>query len=193
MAWAPQQQQVGGGAVGAVLSEQLELFISCRNLPKMDLNSPSDPFVVISQKNESNGRFFELMKTEVIQDNNNPEFTKQIHIDYKFEEVQILRLDIYDADAPNINQLSKHDYIGYCEFVLGDLVTSNGCKLAMKLKDKKNKQLLVNKAPSICIVRSEEIKKNNDEFVIQFRASGLPKMSWYDHMIIIITKNRIFA
>ncbi len=60
--------------------------------------------------------------------------------------------------------------------MLGDLVTSNGCKLAMKLKDKKGKQLTVNKAS--CIVRSEEITQNNDEFIIQFRAQGLP-MGWY--------------
>eukprot|EP01084_Bolivina_argentea_P247069 413380_1 len=111
MAFAPQQQQLNYGS-GAVLSERLEIFISCRNLPKMDLNSPSDPFVVISQKNEKNSRFEELCKTEVVQDNNNPEFSKQIVIDYKFEEVQLIRFDIYDADSKNLHNLSQHDYIG---------------------------------------------------------------------------------
>merc|ERR1719474_625005 len=179
MAFLPQGQQAanfGGG--GAVLSEKLEIFISCRNLPKMDINSPSDPFVVVSQKNEKTGRFAELLKTEIVMDNNDPEFTKQIHIDYHFEEVQILRLDVYDADSKNINKLSDHDYIGHCEFVLGDLVTSDGCKLAMKLKDRKNKQLVVRKAASLCIVRSEEVKTDNDEFVIQFQAADLPKSGW---------------
>ncbi len=41
MAFAPQQQQPLNYGQGAVLSEQLEIFISCRNLPKMDMNSPS--------------------------------------------------------------------------------------------------------------------------------------------------------
>ena len=36
-------------------------------------------------------------------------------IDYRFEEVQLLRLDVYDADSKNINRLSDHDYIGHCE------------------------------------------------------------------------------
>ena len=180
MAYVPHQQtqQIGYGQ-SAVLSEKLEIFISCGNLPKLDIGSPSDPFVIISQKNEQNNKYFQLSKTEIVQDNNNPEFTKQIQIDYKFEEVQLLRFDIYDADSPNINNLKEHDYIGLCQFVLGDLVTSNSSKLSMKIKDKNGKPLIVNKANSICIVRSEEVKQNNDEFVIQFEANGLPKMSWY--------------
>eukprot|EP01083_Nonionella_stella_P052000 138161_1 len=182
MAFAPPQQQqqqpVQYGGQGAVLSEQLEIFISCRNLPKMDFNSPSDPFVVISQKNEKNNQLYELCKTEVIQDNNDPEFSKQIKIEYKFEEVQMIQLDVYDADSPNLTKLSDHDYIGHCAFVLGDLVTANGSKLAMKLKDKKSKPVMARKAPSICIVRSEEVQQDNDEFVIQFQATGLPKMTW---------------
>ena len=155
----------------------------------MDLNSPSDPFVVISQKDEQNNCFRELCKTECVQDDNNPEFTKQIKIDYKFEEVQLLRFDVYDADSPNLDKLSQHDYIGNCEFVLGDLVTANGSKLAMKLKNKKGRELKVNKAASICVVRSEEIKVSNDEFVIQFKATQLPKMGWYilaySHLIFV--------
>ena len=175
----PKQSSIQLNPAGVVESEKLELFISCKNLPKMDIDSPSDPFVVISQKNEKSGQFFELSKTEVVQDNNDPEFTKQIKIDYKFEEVQLLRLDIYDADTPNIDQLSDHDYIGNCEFVLGDLVTSNGCILSMKLKDKDGNLLSVKSKPSFAIVRSEEIKINTDEFEIQIKAKGLPKMSWY--------------
>lgn len=56
----------------------------------------------------------------------------------------------------------------------------------MKLKDRKGKQLVVRKAASLCIVRSEEIKSDNDEFVIQFRAANLPKAGWY-----IIYKNAL--
>jgi len=178
MAYLPPEQKIDYGGGSAVLSEKLEIFISCRNLPKMDINSPSDPFVVISQKDDKTGQFGELCKTEIVMDNNDPEFTKQIHIDYRFEEVQIIRLDVYDADSKNINKLSDHDYIGHCEFVLGDLVTSDGSKLAMKLKDRKGKQLVVRKAASLCIVRSEEVKSDNDEFVIQFRAANLPKAGW---------------
>jgi len=165
-------------AVGAALSEKLEIFISCRNLPKMDVNSPSDPFVIISQKNEQTGGYLQLSRTEAVDDNNNPDFTKQILMEYRFEEVQVIRLDVYDADSKDLNDLSKHDYIGHCEFVLGDLVTSSGAKLAMKLKNRKNNELVVNKRPSVAIVRSEEVKQDNDEFVVQFKATGLPKQSW---------------
>ena len=80
MAFLPQGQQAANYGGGAVLSEKLEIFISCRNLPKMDINSPSDPFVVISQRNEKTAQFVELVKTEIVMDNNDPEFSKQIHV-----------------------------------------------------------------------------------------------------------------
>ena len=164
---------------GAVLSEEVELFISCRNLPKLDIGSPSDPFVVISQRSDSDRRFHEIAKTEMVKDNNNPEFTKQIIITYRFEEVQLIRLDIYDADNKDLNNLSKHDYIGYCEFVLGDLVSSSNSTLNMNVLDKKKKQIKYKKVPTLCRVRSEEIKTNHDQLMIRFRATGLTKMTWF--------------
>ncbi|ETO09973.1 hypothetical protein RFI_27403 [Reticulomyxa filosa] len=161
-----------------VLSSQLELFFSCRNLPKLDVNSPSDPFVVISRKDEKKNDYVRLNHTEVAKDNQSPDFTKEILVDYLFEEVQIIRLDVWDSDNSNMYDMSKHDFIGWAEFVLGDLVTAKGQKLAMKLKNKQGKPLIVKEMPASITVRCEEVKSNNDELVLAVGAKDLPKAGW---------------
>eukprot|EP01083_Nonionella_stella_P054854 144770_1 len=164
------------GAGRAVLSEQLGLFLSCTNLPKLDLMSPSDPFIVIYHKMEKDKdkSYEEIAKTELIQDNPNPEFTKPIIIDYHFEEVQFIKLDIYDADGPDLTRLSKHDFVGSCEFILADLVNQHGSTLKMNIKSKKGKKI-----DAMCVIRSEEIKTNHDLFSIQFECKDLEKLSWF--------------
>eukprot|EP01083_Nonionella_stella_P234897 826514_1 len=97
-------QQLPTAPQSLVLSEQLEIFLSCTNLPKLDVGSPSDPFIVVYQKMDKGNRFQEIAKTEMVKDNNNPEFNKPIIIDYHFEEVQYLRLDIYDADIKDLSR-----------------------------------------------------------------------------------------
>lgn len=175
-----------------LLSEELEIFVSCRNLPKVEFSSPSDPFIVISQKIDSinikNGsnvkicdriRYQELAKTEVIMDNHNPDFSKQIKIIYKFQEVQIIRLDVYDADTKNMSKLTYHDYIGYCEFVLGDLVSTQNSKLVIKIKNRKTQQPLFFKSyPVVCIVRCETTSPSDAWVDLQFAGNHLPKMDW---------------
>ena len=49
----------------------------------------------------------------------------------------------------------RHDYIGYVDFVVGDLVTSNGQKLAIAIKNKRGQKLKkVNGMAPIAIIRS---------------------------------------
>eukprot|EP01083_Nonionella_stella_P203410 742228_1 len=151
-----------------VLSEQLEIFTSCKNLPK--LNS----YVIIKQMDEEKDEFVTLNNTEVVTDNYNPEFTKPIVIDYKFEEVQLIRLEVYESDTI----LNKVHYIGNCEFVLADLAAADGAKITMKLTDKAGKSIIVEEATCFCTVQSEEVIKNTDELLIQFSANNLPKMTW---------------
>ena len=83
-------QTIPMGPTGVKLSEQIEIFLSCKNLPKLDVGSPSDPFIVIYEKRDKDNQYHEIAKTELVKDNNNPEFTKPIIIDYHFEEVLLI-------------------------------------------------------------------------------------------------------
>ena len=92
----------------ATLSEQLELNLSLRNVPKMDLMSPSDPFVVVKMKDEAKNMWKTVGKTDIIWDNPNPDFSKDIRIEYLFEQIQTVRLDIWDANEKQTHDLSKY-------------------------------------------------------------------------------------
>ncbi|ETO30464.1 hypothetical protein RFI_06657 [Reticulomyxa filosa] len=130
--------------------------------------------------------------TEVQDDNPNPDFTKEvkkkkktrftymIKLDYMFEEVQIFRMEVYDCDdKKHLNDLSKHDFIGLAEFVMGDLMTAKGQKLAIKLKGRDGKVVTHKSQQVPIIIRCEEIKNNNDEYRIKLSAKDLPKMDWF--------------
>ena len=91
----------------ATLCEQLELNLSLRNIPKMDLMSPSDPFIIVQMKDELKNRWITVGKTDIIWDNPNPDFSKDIRINYMFEEIQTVRLNIWDANEQQTKDLSK--------------------------------------------------------------------------------------
>eukprot|EP01084_Bolivina_argentea_P033494 61941_1 len=115
------------------LKERVELFISCKDIIKKDLNSKSDPFVVVYIKSNKSGRFEELGRTEVIYDNHYPSFSKQFRLDYYFEEEQILRFDVYDEDKKGSHRLKDHDILGSCTMSLGEIVHEPGMLMAKKL------------------------------------------------------------
>ena len=50
----------------ATLSEQLELNLALRNIPKMDLLSPSDPFIIVKSKDEASNSWKQVGKTDII-------------------------------------------------------------------------------------------------------------------------------
>jgi hypothetical protein len=75
----------------------LELIISCQNLPRMDLFSHSDPMVVVRIEQENANphqlkagnemsRYKELGRTEVLLDNPNPKFSRVVTAPYNFEK-----------------------------------------------------------------------------------------------------------
>ncbi len=91
----------------ATLCDKLELNFSLRNIPKLDLLSPSDPFIVVYLKDEIKNIYNIVGKTEIIWDNPHPDFSKDIRINYLFEEIQYIRLEMYDADQHQTTDLSK--------------------------------------------------------------------------------------
>ena len=113
-------------------------------------------------------------------DDPNPDFSDDIRINYLFEEVQFVKLDIYDADEHQTTNLSKHDYIGSAEFIVGDLVTANGQKLVMAIEDKHGRKLKkVKNMQPLVIVRAQEVDDNYDEIEFKMGSRNLPKMDTF--------------
>ena len=109
----------------ATLCEQLELNLSLRNIPKMDLLSPSDPFIIVKMKDEVKNRWNVVGKTDIIWDNPNPDFSKDIRINYMFEEIQTVRLDIWDANEQQTKDLSKLNTVYMFILALNTLIHIN--------------------------------------------------------------------
>ena len=75
----------------------IEIHVSCKDLIKLDIGSPSDPFCIFCTK--ENGKFSESQRTETIYNNPNPNFVQSFKIFYIFESHQPIRFEIYDADS----------------------------------------------------------------------------------------------
>ena len=83
--------------------------------------SRADPFVVCLQPHPVTKKWREFGRTEVVPNSLNPDFAKQVVLDFHFEETQPLRFAVFDRDAPT-DDLQKHDFIGEVETTLGEIV-----------------------------------------------------------------------
>ena len=144
---------------------KVELHISCKDLKDKDTFSKSDPIVAVSLLEKSQ-KWREVDRTEQIKNNLNPEFAKAIYLDYRFEQVQKIRFDVYDVDNAT-QKLEDDDYLGYIETTLGQVVSAR--VYTESLKNKKNA-----KAGSITI-HAEEVAQSRKHVTIQFAGSGLDK------------------
>ncbi|ORX82967.1 Copine-domain-containing protein [Anaeromyces robustus] len=115
---------------GKKIPSKVEITISCKNLPKFDKLSKSDPkiFIFIENKlyngNDVTSLWKSIGSTERIKNNENPVFTKSFIIDYYFEMIQNLRFVVFDMDSDS-DEWKKNDYIGYVEKTLGELISSS--------------------------------------------------------------------
>ena len=64
-------------------------------------------------------------RTEWIKNSLNPEFSKAIEMDYRFEEVQNLKFRVYDIDNLT-DTLDDDDFLGHMECNLGEVSFSLG-------------------------------------------------------------------
>lgn len=88
----------------------------------MDTFTRTDGMVVFSK--QVGNKWQRLGITEVIMDNLSPSWVKSFDVQYNFEKRENYRVDIYDVDdTANVQNLSGHDYIGYLEFSVHEVVT----------------------------------------------------------------------
>eukprot|EP00039_Didymoeca_costata_P030889 m.31966 g.31966 ORF g.31966 m.31966 type:complete len:532 (+) comp8364_c0_seq2:55-1650(+) len=152
------------------------LRISCKDLIRKDVLSKSDPMCIVYMSSlQSNNQFVEIGRTERIKNTEDPEFVTPINVNYFFEEVQQLRLTVYDSDAnQGGGSLQQHDFIGECEATLGEVVGAGGGHFSKPLLQKEGK-----KKGGIINVEANEVKESNSSITLHFAGKHLDKKDFF--------------
>ncbi|KAH8851480.1 Copine-8 [Schistosoma japonicum] len=122
--------------------------------------------VVVFEKSFPDNQWVELDRTEIIQNNLNPDFAKKVVMEYHFEEQQRLNFAVYDVDCKS-DKLDKHDFLGNCETTLGEIASSG--RIIKPLK---------NGPSSNCgsiIISAEEVSSCKDELTLDISGRMLDK------------------
>jgi hypothetical protein len=171
------------GAPAPRLSSKVELFLSAKSLRKADLLSKSDPFVVVyvavprpvaayggSRAAPAAGApaydWQELGRTEVIQDDQDPQWAKRMVLQFHFEEAQPLRFVVWDDDGPG----SPPDPLGEAEVPLARIMGSRGQALTLPLGGTG-----AGRGSTLTVRASEVADGHNDVLKAVMRCAGLDK------------------
>ncbi|XP_046687980.1 copine-8-like [Homalodisca vitripennis] len=149
-------------------TQLIDLAISCRNLPDCDVFSKSDPMCVIYLKTLERDKWHEICRTEIIENNLNPDFTTKVRIVYRFEIQQNLKFEVYDVDSTSTD-LRAHDFLGDCETTVGHLVSNVHVKLTLRNSYNRGQVL----------VTAEECGVNKDEVTLTFHGRHLDRKDWF--------------
>lgn len=155
----------GGSAV--IPTSQIEMTLSCENLLNTDVLSKSDPFCIVYMKESWQDKFFEIGRTEKINDNLNPKWVKKFIIDFNFESVQKIRFEVWDVDPEG------NDYLGEYETTVADIVSYSGREFRGKLKHTSARN-----AGSVVLV-TEELSTCKQSIEFAFRGRHLEKLMWF--------------
>lgn len=102
----------------------------------------------------------EVGRSETVWDNSDPQFVKQMEVNFYFEESQQMVIKAYDMDdEKNASNLSKQDFIGAVEFQLSEIVNSLDQVKTYKIKN-------ANKTYTDMIVSAEEKVHKQSETIL---------------------------
>lgn len=157
-----------------------------RNLKRLDLLSKSDPFVVAYYQPFGLNQWQECGRTEVVQNNRDPDFSTPVKMVYKFEEQQKLKFEVYDSDSQSAN-LKDHDFVGWVEISLGQLVSQKRIQKKIEIKNSKADR-------GTLIISAEELGNNTEEVELQFGAYNLDKKDMFgssDPFLVVLKSNDV--
>lgn len=147
-------------------TSQVELTLSCRNLIDADLLSKSDPYCIITMKEPWQEQYYEVTRTETIDDNLNPQWVKKVIFNYNFETIQKIQFEVRDEDY------NGSDFLGRFETTVSDLVSHNSRQFIGKLTG------IPNRDCGEIIIVTEEVASCKQTIEIQFAAQNLVKTGW---------------
>ena len=151
-----------------VVSSKISLSFECKDLLITDVLSKSDPFIVVYMRSGSSD-WMEIGRTEVAVNNQNPSFVKKIITNYKFEEIQRLRICVFDADTEGDSaylDLSQQDYLGEAEVEVPTLVHNSSSVSLPLFKE--------GKPAGTAIVKCEEMNQSSGDIIFNLRGEEIP-------------------
>ena len=108
----------------------VEMHFQSTGLKKMDTFSKSDPFArILLLDPVVSGSETEIGRTEVIQNTQSPQWARSVRVNYRFEETQRIRVEVWDEDKAGSANLADHDLQGACTFTIGELMSSRGASI----------------------------------------------------------------
>ena len=149
---------------------KVELHISCKGLQNKDTFSKSDPIVSVQLFDKLRKVWYEADRTECVKNNLNPQFSKTIYLDYRFEEVQKIKFSVFDVDNET-QSLDDDDFLGYMETTLGQIVSSSN--YTKHLMSKRSHEL------GTITIHAEEVVQSRQYLKLQFSGSHLDKKDMF--------------
>ncbi|CAM9714165.1 unnamed protein product [Ectocarpus sp. 12 AP-2014] len=158
------------------LGSRVTANVWCKDLKKMDRLSKSDPFVVVKWKTDSDETWREIGRTEIITNDQNPNFTAQFSLTYLFEEVQRVRLEVYDVDtafktndATNLD-LGRQDFQGFAETTMAEVLGTSGQTSTLPLVKNTGRA-----GQAVVSIRMDEVEHQHDLVTLKLRALNVDK------------------
>lgn len=126
-------------------------------------------------------KYYEIARTETIDDNLNPEWVTKVIVNYNFETTQKMKFDVRDQDIGGL-----YESLGIFETTLSDIAAYSGGQFIAKLKGSSNRNY------GEMIIVSEEVSSCKQILEIVFRAENLRKLLWFrnnDPFLVISRAN----
>lgn len=142
---------------------KVALKIEAKNLKNRDTMSKSDPLCILYMKETGFDNFHEVGRTEMIKDSLNPQWVREIEVDYRFEERQHLKFAIYDWDTKSTNP-DDQDSLGAVECSLGEVMACQGSQLSR----------VISKG-GMLLVQGEEVATSKEVVTMTLFGSDLDK------------------
>ncbi|KAK5931689.1 hypothetical protein CesoFtcFv8_000044 [Champsocephalus esox] len=148
---------------------KVELRLTVKGLTDRDVRSKPDPCFVLNM--QSHGQWMEVDRTEVIRSCVNPTYSKVFTLDYYFEEVQRLRLELYDVNSSH-NGLKEALFLGSVECTLGQIISQRKlCKALLRPGGTVGKAIIT--------ITAEELAGNDDYIELSFSARKLDDKDFF--------------
>ncbi|XP_077171065.1 copine-6 isoform X2 [Paroedura picta] len=157
----------------ALGASRVELRVSCWSLLLREETVKPDPCVMLQLF--SDGQWTEVGRSEVLRGSQNPVFAHVFALDYFFEEMQILKFEVFDAGGEGAEDGGSElgPLLGVVECSLGQIVSQT----------KATKQLaLASGEPagnSTITIEAEEVSRTNEFVQLEFHGQELDDKDFF--------------